>query len=214
MTKAEAREELARLKRGYYVHPYSIELIERLITQMPDGSAEPEAWLAIEPDGTKRFWSTEASAFLHQGGLNGTVLPVYAHPPAPAQFRPWVVTDGSHSIGETKFRTLDEHGIPKWTLDPQEALQFARRQDAELFCKEDEDAWGIVQIPVESAPAQSAVPKLTSAMIRAVLDHPYTSIHDSDARHERLGWFLLAWGVAHEAAAPQPSAQPKEPGRA
>jgi hypothetical protein len=58
---------------------------------------------------------------------------------------PWVVANASDL--EPRFRTI-EHGLcPIWTRDPVEALQFARRRDAELFAAEDEDAWLIMQVP-------------------------------------------------------------------
>lgn len=57
---------------------------------------------------------------------------------------PFVVGDGG-SHGEHRFRTLDQ-GMPKWTVDLDEALQFARRKDAELFAAEDEDAWVILPV--------------------------------------------------------------------
>jgi hypothetical protein len=34
---------------------------------------------------------------------------------------------------------------PAWTPDPDKALMFMRRQDAEEFCAEDEDAWRVVR---------------------------------------------------------------------
>lgn len=68
--------------------------------------------------------------------------PLYAA--APAQPTVWVVADGG-GHGESRFRTL-EQGMPVWTIDPAEALQFARRQDAELFAAEDDDAWQILNI--------------------------------------------------------------------
>lgn len=54
---------------------------------------------------------------------------------------PFVVADGG-SHGEHRYRCWRDDG-PGWTLDTDEALQFARRKDAEAFCREDEDAWFI-----------------------------------------------------------------------
>jgi hypothetical protein len=62
---------------------------------------------------------------------------------------PFVVGDGG-SRGEHMFRTLDQ-GVPKWTIDLDEALQFSRRKDAELFAAEDEDAWVILPVGKEGA---------------------------------------------------------------
>lgn len=69
-------------------------------------------------------------------------MPLYAAP-QPASGEAWVIGDGG-SHGETRFRTMKQ-GMPAWTLDQQEALQFARRQDAELFAEEDEDAWQMLR---------------------------------------------------------------------
>ena len=40
------------------------------------------------------------------------------------------------------WRMWDEAG-PEWTYDRDKALRFARREDAEVFAREDEDAWRI-----------------------------------------------------------------------
>lgn len=59
----------------------------------------------------------------------------------------FVVADGG-SGGEHKYRCCREDGCGYgWTLDMNEALQFARRKDAEAFCREDEDAWLILPVP-------------------------------------------------------------------
>ena len=54
---------------------------------------------------------------------------------------PWVVGNGACN----QFRAMDGGQIV-WTTDVNEALQFARRKDAESFAEEDEDAWQIVQV--------------------------------------------------------------------
>ena len=58
---------------------------------------------------------------------------------------PFVVADGGKH-GENRFRTMKQ-GMSAWTLDIEEALQFARRKDAETFAAEDEDAWLILPVP-------------------------------------------------------------------
>jgi hypothetical protein len=56
------------------------------------------------------------------------------------------VADAGNRAGEHRFRTLKQ-GMSAWTNDIDEALQFARRKDAELYCAEDEDAWHIYTVP-------------------------------------------------------------------
>jgi hypothetical protein len=54
----------------------------------------------------------------------------------------WVITSGD----DAKVRTLGEFGSTNWTQDLDEALWFARRDDAERFCEDDEDAWHIRRV--------------------------------------------------------------------
>lgn len=56
----------------------------------------------------------------------------------------WVITDANRK----NFRRIADFGMTGWTEDVDEALQFARRRDAESFCAEDEDAWCIVTVNV------------------------------------------------------------------
>lgn len=42
------------------------------------------------------------------------------------------------------YRTI-EGGLPVWTTDPNKAIRFARRADAEMFAAEDEAAWRIAE---------------------------------------------------------------------
>lgn len=67
-----------------------------------------------------------------------------AHEPSEG---PFVVADGGVT-GENRFRTMKD-GMSAWTIDFDEALQFARRKDAEAFAAEDEDAWQIIPVPWE-----------------------------------------------------------------
>lgn len=59
------------------------------------------------------------------------------------------VGDGFVVCGENRdtFRTWGETG-PEWTPRLVDALWFARRSDAEKFCRDDEDAWFIVSASV------------------------------------------------------------------
>ena len=56
----------------------------------------------------------------------------------------WLVENGK-SGSELRYRTIGENGWPIWTADNLRAIRFARRQDAEMFSAEDEDAWCIVE---------------------------------------------------------------------
>lgn len=51
----------------------------------------------------------------------------------------WLVENGK-SGDELRYRTMRQ-GMIVWTADHNEALRFARREDAERFAAEDEDAW-------------------------------------------------------------------------
>lgn len=56
---------------------------------------------------------------------------------------------------DTKCRTIDNssqyvrpssHHVVMWTDSIDDAIQFARRKDAELFCEDDDDAWHIRKV--------------------------------------------------------------------
>lgn len=53
----------------------------------------------------------------------------------------YIVSNGARD----RFRCWGQLG-PEWTEDRDAALRFARRQDADAFAAEDEDAWAIVPI--------------------------------------------------------------------
>lgn len=55
----------------------------------------------------------------------------------------WVVENGE-SGEKLRYRTM-EHGAVTWTADNLKALRFARRDDAEMFSREDEGAWLIAE---------------------------------------------------------------------
>lgn len=55
----------------------------------------------------------------------------------------WLVENGAQGDA-LRYRWMDEMGI-HWTADPQQALRFSRRADAESFAAGDEDAWCIRQ---------------------------------------------------------------------
>lgn len=54
----------------------------------------------------------------------------------------WVVANAQEP---TRYRTVQQ-GMPAWTDNTDDALQFARRRDAELWAEEDEDAWRVLEI--------------------------------------------------------------------
>lgn len=55
----------------------------------------------------------------------------------------WLVEDGG-TLARPRYRTMDQTGI-HWTEDPNAAIRFARRADAEMFAAGDEDAWRITE---------------------------------------------------------------------
>jgi len=64
----------------------------------------------------------------------------------------------------SKYRTMVQ-GMPEWTSDVSKAIHFARRQDAEMFCEEDEDAWHVYPIVTHDRNAPS-LRQLASALVR------------------------------------------------
>lgn len=57
--------------------------------------------------------------------------------------RGWLVENGGQ--GEALRYRMIADGMPGWTPNHMEALRFARRQDAEAWCAEDEDAWRVAK---------------------------------------------------------------------
>jgi len=53
----------------------------------------------------------------------------------------WLVENGKVGA-DLRYRTM-ESGQIVWTQDVDKAIRFVRRQDAEMFAFEDEDAWKI-----------------------------------------------------------------------
>lgn len=70
----------------------------------------------------------------------------------------WIVENGK--TGEAlRYRGWNELG-PNWVVDPHEAVQFARREDAFCVFGEDEDAWCVRQLAASSlAHGQQACPE-------------------------------------------------------
>ena len=55
----------------------------------------------------------------------------------------WLIENGKDG-DEIRYRGWGDWG-PIWVSDPYKALWFVRREDAEKFSAEDEDAWRIVE---------------------------------------------------------------------
>ena len=65
---------------------------------------------------------------------------------APADPEGWVITTASG----TRYRAWGGEGT-YWTDDLSDACFYARRCDAERAHAEDEDAWGVVKLPIPDA---------------------------------------------------------------
>ncbi len=72
----------------------------------------------------------------------------------------WIVLNGKEGDA-VRYRTMKD-GLIEWTDDKNEAIRFARRQDADDFSREDEDAWRIVQFN-ETAPLTEQQERMTVA---------------------------------------------------
>jgi hypothetical protein len=74
--------------------------------------------------------------------------------PEPSEVREtgWLVENGK-SGSDIRYRTMT-HGMGGWTTDSRTAIRFARRQDAEMFAQDDEDAWAIVEHQWITPPAE------------------------------------------------------------
>lgn len=59
----------------------------------------------------------------------------------------WLIENGKQQGAGLAYRYIDNDagGVPAWTEDPNKALRFARRADAEQYAYHDEDAWRIVE---------------------------------------------------------------------
>ena len=57
--------------------------------------------------------------------------------------RGWLIENGKQGA-ELRYRSM-EQGFSIWVADPNDALRFSRRIDAEMFSAEDEEAWRITE---------------------------------------------------------------------
>ncbi len=108
----------------------------------PDGGIAftPPAHPSWFPTGTNLFHAGQAKAMLEH-----VAAPVLAL--VSTRFA-WLIENGKQG-DELRYRSM-EQGTPTWTTSPHEALNFSRREDAERFASEDEDAWRIVEHGFES----------------------------------------------------------------
>jgi hypothetical protein len=77
-------------------------------------------------------------------------------PPPPVEQREigWLV-EAARTNGPQRYRTM-EQGMSAWTTDPNKAIRFARRADAEMFADEDDEAWHICEhMWVDPAPEET-----------------------------------------------------------
>lgn len=95
------------------------------------------------PDTVWIWWDERAKRQVTEGKPQFTGARKYSlSDPAWHRETGWLVERGGN--GTPMYRTL-EQGVPVWTADSLKALRFARREDAELFAAEDEDAWLITE---------------------------------------------------------------------
>jgi hypothetical protein len=85
----------------------------------------------------------------------------------------WIIANAD----ETAFRAW--HMGPIWTDSRDKALRFARREDAETFAREDEDAWKI--LPVGVVTEKAVADAMQSAWDEICSD---TGCHPLDIEHE------------------------------
>ena len=110
-------------------------------TQAP--TAESLGWIKLAgpaPETNARIPPREFDIESHTG--------LYTEPAQEPAERPWaretawLVERGDS--GPPRYRTMEQGSIV-WTDDVNKALRFARRQDAEMFCADDADAWRVAE---------------------------------------------------------------------
>jgi len=79
---------------------------------------------------------------------------------APVDTAGWIISDGQ----DARWRTLGEYGEPIWTDNRDAALRFARKVDAEMFSREDEDAW-LIKPFAALTPAPVGVPSFVQIIM-------------------------------------------------
>lgn len=127
----------------------------------------------------------------------------------------WVIADGQGA----RWRCWGDSG-PEWTPDRDRALQFARRDDAEAFARDDEDSWLIHPVTmlaaapaargtlVETPRQMSAAPR-DGTMLRLLVDFDDHATEDSHDPSWTIGanncdydgedqWKFAGWCWSHD----------------
>ena len=98
----------------------------------------------------------------------------------------WLVENGK-SGNDLRYRTI-RHGMVVWTADHNEALRFARREDAERFAAEDDDAWRIAE-------HAWAICRTTLSCAAPASDATGNMARCPGRRHERRVMWLFAFSL-------------------
>lgn len=106
------------------------------------GALEDDCPLYMPPEAFYRARKRDAIEHWNRWILNRAA-------PASARAGPFVTANAGSYGQQDRYRTLELGGMSGWTADMQEALWFARRQDAERFAADDEDAWRILPVRTE-----------------------------------------------------------------
>lgn len=114
----------------------------------------------------------------------------------------WLIENGKEQGRGLAYRFIDNDmgGIPGWTEDPNKALRFARREDAEQYAHHDEDAWRIVEHGwgPDAEPHGQVVPAAwlheCQAKLHSALTSPTQSAVQADVRDAMRYRFLRQQG--------------------
>lgn len=71
------------------------------------------------------------------------------------------VVDNGKEGADKRYRCMNQYGLVDWTPDQDKGLRFARREDAESFSREDEDAWCITPYVPPVSPQRSDPMQIT-----------------------------------------------------
>lgn len=120
-------------------------------------SSPPADAVKVE-EGSLEWWLYDVISILRQNGSTShasrvgmAIERLQRQSLEPDGFAGFVVAD-SGSEKCDRYRCWRNDG-PGWTINIDDALQFARRQDAEAFAAEDIDGWRILPVP-QAQPAQ------------------------------------------------------------
>ena len=142
-TVAAMQIEISRLRAAR-------ERLRALVAEREKGEPSVPYWLVLEwiddlfkrpaPETNARIPPREFDIESHTG-----LYTEGAQEPAErpwARETAWLVERGDS--GPPRYRTMEQGSIV-WTDDVNKALRFARRQDAEMFCADDADAWRVAE---------------------------------------------------------------------